>query len=580
LPAGSLGVGVQVKFGLAITAMWAIAATACYRGVDGRPETGGDDASGTADGTADDGAESGAADDGDIPDANLEPAPPTIHRLTRPQLHNTYMAVLGTPLELPTELPLDDLLYGFTSIAAAGATVSPLAAEQYENAAYMVLDQVWADPVRRAALVGCEPAAASDPCVAEFFAAFAKKAWRRPVEPIEVDALVALSGSIADDLGDVNAGLKHGAASVLQSPNFLFRVEIGVEDPNTPGILRYTSWEMASRLSYLILAAPPDAELVALADADELGSVDAIEAQALRLLDDPRARPALVGFFRDFMNIAKLDALDKSIEQFPQMSATLGPSMRVELERMFETTVFDESGDFRDLFTTRTSSVNEDLAKVYGIDGITGPEFRPYTFPEGSHRAGMLTSAAFLAVNAHKTQTSPTHRGRFVRIQLLCQDVPPPPEGVDTSLPAPDPNAPPKTLRERLEEHRVSPACSGCHELMDPIGFAFEKFDAIGAYREVDEQGLTLDSATEVNGTPISSGIEVGEVMAGLPEAGACIAQRFYEHAGAHLVEQGEKDTVQLLVDAFVANDYDFRSLVVALVVNDGFRYASAEVGP
>jgi len=555
-----------------------MAATACYRGADGRP--GSDGATAGTDGTATDGVDTGGTDDGDLPDADLEPAPPTIHRLTQAQLHNTYLAVLGTPLELPSDLPADDLLYGFTSIAAAAATISPLAAEQYEAAAYQVLDQVWSDPVRRAALLGCEPADASDPCVAEFFAAFAKAAWRRPVATEEVDALVALSASIAADLGDVSAGLKHGAASVLQSPHFLFRVEIGVEDPNVPGLLRYTSWEMASRLSYLILAAPPDAELIALAEGDELGSVEAIEAQALRLLEDPRARPALVGFFRDFMNIAKLDALDKSVEQFPQMTATLGVSMRSELERMFENTVFDASGSFRELFTTRETFLNEELARVYGVEGVVGPELRPHTFADGSHRAGMLTSAGFLAVNAHKTQTSPTHRGRFVRIQLLCEDVPPPPEGVDTSLPAPDPNAPPQTLRERLEIHRESPSCAGCHELMDPIGFAFENFDAIGAWREVDEQGLTLDSATQINGTPVASGAEVGEVIAQLPQAAECIAQRFYEHAGAHLVEPGEEGAVQELVDTFVASDYDFRSLVVALVVNDGFRYARAEVGP
>lgn len=535
-----------------------------------------------AEGTVTDDPSTGGGDtEGeDLPDAALEPAPPTIHRLTQAQLHNTWRAVLGEPLVLPTELPSDDLLYGFTSIAAAGATISGLAAEQYELATYLVLDQVWADPVRRAALVGCDPVSMADPCVAAFFAEFAKAAWRRPVESEEVDALIALTAGIATDFGDVNAALKYGAASVLQSPNFLFRVELGVADPALPGLLRYTGWEMASRLSYLILAGPPDAELIAAAESDALGSAAEIEAHALRLLDDPRARGALVGFFRDFMNIAKLDVLDKSVEDFPQMSATMGTSMRMELERIFETTTFDASGDFRELFTTRETYVNEDLARVYGIPGIVGPELRPYTFPADAPRTGILTSAGFLAVNAHKTQTSPTHRGRFVRIQMLCQDVPPPPEGVDTSLPAPDPNAPPQTLRERLEVHREQAACAGCHALMDPIGFAFEDYDAIGAHRVVDENGLPLDSTSEIEGVPVANGTEVGAVIAALPQASQCIARRFYEHAGAHLVEAGEEGAVQELVDEFIASDYDFRSLVVALVVNDGFRYASAEGSP
>ncbi|MBC8069715.1 MAG: DUF1592 domain-containing protein, partial [Deltaproteobacteria bacterium] len=532
---------------LAGVAISALAGGGCYSGIDGGRASGDGGGPGSATGgDTTEGADTiGGDTEGDPPDASLEPSAPTIHRLTQAQLRNTWLAVLGEPLVLPTDLPADDLLYGFSSIAAAGATISGLAAEQYETATYLVLDQVWADPIRRAALVGCEPAAISDPCVSEFFASFAKAAWRRPVESTEVDAMVALAEAIATDFGDVNAGVKYGVASVLQSPNFLFRVERGVPDPDAPHLLRYTSWEMASRLSYLILAAPPDAELLALAEADELGSADTVEAQALRLLEDPRARPALVGFFRDFMNIAKLDALDKSVEQFPQMSATMGVSMRAELERMFETVVFDESGDFRELFTTPKTVVNEDLAKVYGIPGIVGPELRPYTFEDGSHRAGMLTSAGFLAVNSTKTQTSPTHRGRFVRIQLLCQEVPPPPAGVDTSLPEPDPNAPPKSLRERLEIHRQVAACRTCHELMDPIGFAFEGYDAIGAHREVDELGLTIDSVTEIEGTAVINGVEAGSVIAQLPQASECIARRFYEHAGAHVVEAGEEDAVQ-----------------------------------
>ncbi len=560
--------------GLLLTAV----PSGCYQGVEGTRADGGatgDDASATGAGT--DAGTGGETGDGP-PTASLEPAAPTLHRLTQPQFHNSVLALLGEPLVLPTDLPADDLLYGFTSISAAGATISSIDAEKYEAATYAVLDQVWADPIRRAAMVGCEPASADDPCIAAFLGSFAKRAWRRPVDPQELDALVTLVGSIAGDLADVNAAIEFGAASVLQSPNFLFRVEVGVPVDGRPDLLRYTSWEMASRLSYLLQDAPPDATLLAAAEADALLDADAIEAQALRLLDDPRARPALVGFFRDFMNIRKLDELDRNVELFPQMSATLGPSMRAELERMFETTVFDGSGDFRELFTTPDTYLNEDLAKVYGVPGITGPELRPYTFTDGSHRAGILTSAGFLAVNANKTQTSPTHRGRFVRIQLLCQDVPPPPAGVDTTLPAPDPTQPPQTLRERLEVHRENPQCASCHDLMDPIGFGLENYDAIGAWRTVDELGLPIDSATEIDGTPVAGPLEMAALVAELPAAGECIARRFYEHAGAHLAASGEEDAVAAVIEDFVTSDYDFRSLVISLVTNDGFRYASPEV--
>ena len=296
-----------------------------------------------------------------------------------------------------------------------------------------------------------------------------------------------------------------------------------------------------------------------------------MRAQAERLLDDPRARAALVRFFRDFMNLGKLDALDKNAGQVPQFSATLGPSMRVEIERMFENVVFEKEGDFRDLFTTRDTYVNEELARVYGIEGITGPDWTPVTLPDDGKRAGVLTTAGFLAMNAHKTQTSPTHRGRFVRLNLLCQDIPPPPPGVDTTLPEPDPSKP-TTLRQRLDVHRTSPECAGCHEQMDPIGFAFERLrrDRRVPRRRREWAADRLDDAM-VEGTPIAGPVDMAELVAQLPEVGACIARRFYEHAGAHLAGKGDEGSVEELVTDFVASDYDFKDLVLALVTNDGY---------
>jgi hypothetical protein len=500
----------------------------------------------------------------------FEPAAATVYRLTQVQLQNSYLHLFGE-LTVPTDLPGDDQLYGFTSIAAAGTTIAPLDAEKYEKAAYDVLAQVWADPARRDALVGCTPAGTDDPCLRAFFETFASRAWRRPVDAAELDALVGVASEVAADLASTSEGIRFGLAAVLQSPHFLFRVELG--EPDASGWLRYTSWEMASRLSYLLTDAPPDDALVAAAENGALVDPAVVKLHATRLLGSDRARPALVRFFRDFMNIGRLDALDKSAELFPQLAPTLGPSMRVEIEKLFEATVFETEGDFRRLFTTKDTFVNEELARLYGIDGVVGPDFVPATLPDDGKRAGLLTTAGFLAMNAHKTMTSPTHRGRFVRINLLCQDVPPPPPGVDTTIPASDPDVP-TTLRVRLEAHRQDPACVTCHAKMDPIGFAFERFDAVGAWRDT-ENGLPLDTVTDLDGTPVADAVEMGELVAALPAVGECIAQRFYQHATAHLDKPAEKKAVDALVAAFVASDYDFKQLVAELVVNDGFRYAS-----
>ncbi|MEZ4442030.1 MAG: DUF1592 domain-containing protein [Polyangiaceae bacterium] len=503
------------------------------------------------------------------------PAPATVHRLTQPQLHHSYERLFGVPLDLPQDLPRDDQLYGFTSIAAAASTLSPLDVERYEAAAYHVIDQVLASVARRDAILGCVLTGVDDPCLRDALADLGLKAWRRPLAETEIDQLIDLGHEVGADLDDPDPyqALRYILAAMLQSPHFLFRVERGQEDPAS-GLLRLTDWEMASRLSFLITDSPPDDELLGAAQKGELSDRAEIEAQARRLLDEPVARPALVRFFRDFMGIRRLDELDKNTELFPMFSATLGPAMREEIERLFENVVFDEGGDFRQLFTTRETYVNAEVAAIYGLEGVEGAAFTKVTLPDDGRRGGLLTTPGFLALNAHKTATSPTHRGRFVRISLMCQDVPPPPPGVNTTLPEPDPGAPPQTLRDKLEKHRDDPACSTCHTLMDPIGFAFEHFDALGQWRDEDN-GLAVDVTTEVDGTAVEGAVEVGALVAELPEVGDCIARRFYQHATGHLDDDGEKDQVEALIGQFVDSDYDFRELVLSLVVNDGFRYAS-----
>ena len=203
----------------------------------------------------------------------VAPAEPMMVRLTGPQLYNTYLALLGEPLELPT-LPQDDQLYGFTSLSAATKTIAPVEAEQYEAAAYAALDSIWVDASRLDALVGCDTIAITDDCVQAFVADFAARAWRRPVTTEEIDDVVAVGLEAADKMDAPSQGTKYALAVVLQSPHFLFRVAIGEPSssggPSSGGWLRFTSWEMASRLSYLITDAPPDAALRAAAEADEL----------------------------------------------------------------------------------------------------------------------------------------------------------------------------------------------------------------------------------------------------------------------------------------------------------------------
>ncbi|MBM4357374.1 MAG: DUF1588 domain-containing protein [Deltaproteobacteria bacterium] len=511
--------------------------------------------------------------------ATFAPGPATIHRLTAVQLQNSWRALLGQDVAVPPEgaLPTDDQAYGFRSIAAAMKTISPVEAEEYEAATYAVLEPIFADGARRDSLMGCAPTTTDDPCVRAYFERFGRLAWRRRLEVEEVDQLVAVTKKVSEYTASFGDALKFGTAAVLQSPNFLFRIEVGEpvgpEEPEREGLLRLTGVELASRITYLLLDAPPSSAILDAAESGLFDDATTVEAGVRMILDSPEGRPALVRFFRDFMNIARLDGLDKNAEQFPAFSQTLGVSMRSEIEKLFEHVVFEEGGDFRSLFTTRSTFVNEELARIYGIEGVTGPDLVPVSLPDDGRRAGLLTTPGFLAMNAHKTATSPTHRGRFVRIGLLCQDVPPPPIGVSTVLPEPEPGKT-LTLRQRLEEHRLNDECKSCHQLMDPIGFGFEHFDALGQWREEDN-GLPVDVKSDLDGKPFEGAVELADLVAELPEVGACIARRFYQHAVGRLDGKGDRPAVEGLIESFVSNNFDFKELVVSMVVNDGFRYVA-----
>ena len=256
------------------------------------------------------------------------PAPPLLHRLTRTQYQLTVRDLLGEPLALPTDLEADTPLHGFSTIGAGELSVSPRAVEQYELAAYDLAGQVFRDPQRRLTLMGCTPAATNDPCIREFLSRFGQRAFRRPLSAAELDQLTDLAQQLGDGAASPVTGVEQTVAALLQSPHFLYRVERGEPDPEHPGRLRYSGWEMASRLSYFLTNSMPDDALLAAAVSGELLTVEGIQAQALRLLKTRPARDALAGFFVEHLDLNELDTLGKDRAAFPQFSPSLAASMR------------------------------------------------------------------------------------------------------------------------------------------------------------------------------------------------------------------------------------------------------------
>lgn len=517
-------------------------------------------------------------------------APATLHRLTQLEYTRSVEVLLGESgkLTLPSDLEADTFLHGYTTIAGGELTISPRAAEQYEAAALSLANQVFGDPARRVKLTHCtpsEPASklSSDVCVRRYAASLGLSAYRRPLAPEEIDRMSTLAQTTATLQNDVWFGLEMMTAAFLQSPHFLFRVERGEPEPRAEGgtpRYRYTSYEMASRLSYALWVRQPDDDLFHAAALGELTSAAGVRKQVQRMLNSPLAQVGVGRFFAEYLKLGRLALINKDRRQFPQFTPSLRDAMQQEIERIARDLALSPDSDLRDLLTTQTTYVNRELGAFYGlpVDDFGADEWRRVELPASSPRGGILTLAGMLALNAHQTQTSPTLRGRFIREHLLCQDVPPPPPGVTTSLPMP-PIGQRQTLRQRLEQHRQDPVCAGCHALMDPIGLTLEHFDAIGAFRQEDD-GLPIDASTEFEGQMLNGGRALGESIRSSTRLAECMARQLYRYGTGHLEIAEEQAQIEQLGRQFTAQGHRFRDLVADLLASDGFRYAQTPTAP
>ncbi len=510
-------------------------------------------------------------------DDAFELQPAVLPRLTTTQYRAALVDLLGEGLpETPIEPDTNPFL--FTSIGATSTTLSELGVQQFEEAADAVTHAVFDDPARRSALVGCEPAAPGDACVEGFLRSFGRRALRRTLTEDEATKWVAVSVDLSG--GDAWGGLRLAVAGLLQSPGFLYRVELGEPDPEDPARLRYTGFEVASRLSFLLWDTTPDAELLDAAENGELHGPAGIETQARRLLASPRARASLQRFFEQYLDLESLEGMTRDPVLYPTFSATMPDSMRTEALLLVDDVINRRDADIRELFSSRRTFVNAELAALYGVDapGASAVAFVPVELPADGPRAGFLTSAAFLSMNAHEASTSPTLRGKYVRERVLCDAVPPPPPDVNTEI---EPNpVEPKTLRERLDQHRENPACAGCHDIIDPPGYLFEGFDAVGAVRTTDN-GYPVDTSGELDDVPLADARGLADLLADEERVGRCVTQQLFRHANGRLDTSGETAALDRIEADFAASGFRFRELVVALVTHESYRYvAPTEVSP
>ena len=484
--------------------------------------------------------------------------------------------LLGPGTVVDTKLEKDTAYNNLTAVAASSISLSALTTEQFETSALALSDSLMKDTARRQAVVGCTPAGATDEaCMRSFITSFGLRAFRRPLVAEEVELYAGVGINAMKKLSDFWGGARYALAGLLQSPNFIYRVELGA--PGMPA-RPLDGYELASRLSYLLWSSTPDDTLLAAAQSGSLASPTGLTEQATRLMESPRAEQALTAnLLSQMLRLGELEDLALSPDSFPAArSATLAASMQTETQSVLRDLVFARNADYRELYTSNKTFVNAELAALYGVQAPAGGGFGPVTLPENGPRAGYLGHASFLALTSHPTHTSPTHRGLFIIGTLMCDSIQPPPEGVIAELAEKDKN---KTLREQLALHQTSVACSGCHALMDPMGLALEHFDAVGAYREND-RGMPLDVTGSVGGVAFNGARELGQALANSAitaenntQTADCLVRNLYRAATGHLEAQGEEALVTALSSAFAADGFRVKAALARLITSDGFRF-------
>lgn len=449
------------------------------------------------------------------------------------------------------------------------APVSAVTVEQYralaENLAEEAVTMV-------GEIVPCDPSAPT--CAETFVDDFGRRAYRRPLSAEERANYVA----VMDEAETFDDGMRLVVQTMLQSPNFLYVVELSLPDPGSDNIAVMDGFELASRLSLFLWNSIPDPELLDAAGDGTLDTPDGLREQALRLLQDSRARDAIASFHTQWLGVDELEHTTKDTDMFPEWNLSMSAAMKSEMERFAQAVVLQGDGKLETLLSADFTYIDDPLFDLYGVAKPEGHNIGDPVALDPNERAGLLTQAAFLAAHAHPDQSGPIQRGVEVRTNLLCTPPPPPPPGINAIPPNPDPDA---TTREIFEEHTSNPECAGCHELIDGIGLGFEGYDAVGAYRE-SQNGLPVDQSGNVLGSDVDGefdgAVELAAKLATSDDVRSCVARQWFRYAFGRIEDTGgDACSLEVLDAAFAQSDYDVRELMVALVQTDAFRYRLAD---
>ena len=510
------------------------------------------------------------------PPIEVIPGLTPLRRLTSEEYRNTVRDLLlmadAKTLVPENTLPPDGaILEKFTT--NAGAALAGEDAGKYATAAETLAAKAITS---LATLVSCDPKTGVT-CAQTFISAFGKRAFRRPLTTVEVERYK----KVYTVGGDFPTGIQLVVQAMLQSPNFLYLVE-PVPADGWGKVVPLDNYAMASRLSYFLLKSLPDDALFAAADAQQLATADQVAAQATRLIATPRFRDTVSFFHKEWLELDGIESADKDPMLFPAWKDPVKLALEEQTTRFVQSIVPTPDGKIETLLTSPTAFMSgADSGALYDLYGVAKPAtlpaanvWVPVQLPP-AQRAGLLTHASIMATQAHENRTSFIYRGKLVVEGLLCVKLQPPPAGVDTNETGIDPTL---SARERSVQHRKNPSCATCHASFDPIGFAFERYDATGKYRPtVDGSADIEQTGTALDGVHVADAIDLVKKLGASPEVRGCVARQWMRFALGR--DFDPDDTTSSDADALkkvqmAVNDGGgkFADLFTAVVRSDAFR--------
>ncbi len=520
---------------------------------------------------------------GMLDDKDTKPGSAPLRRLTIFEYRNTVRDLLGAEVDVALIRDSSDQDSANSGFLRGGALTTPQDARNFANSADKIATDVQG---KLASLLPCSPiptgAAEQEACAGQFVTKFGLRAFRRPVAKPEADRLMELYKGLRG--AEVGASFERAVtmmiSAVLQSPAFLYHWELGPNKPITEGgFVRFNGYEIASRLSYLLWGSMPDDKLFAAAADGKLASPEQISTEARRLLADPRSIDAIANFHSQWLEIEAVEDMPKNPE-FKDFDKDVARSMALETKKFVESIFMGPkaTGKIETLFTATHTFVDPKLAKIYGL-AMSGDGMKEVTL-DPAQRAGIFTQGSFLVTKADADDSHPVKRGDTLLKRVLCTELTPPP---GDQVPAVADSSPDKTTRQRYAEHSTNGACAACHTMIDPLGFAFENYNAIGAYRAM-ENGKQVDATGtfKLKGGDIkfNNAVELVGHLAKAPETQDCMVRQWLRYGlRRHENATDEAPSVAALAQTFKAKNFDMRELLVAVTKTRSFTHRALSPG-